>query len=331
MKPGAAPPLPPGLIDEAIHWAIQLQFNVPSAATRQAFEAWLQAHPTHSQAWERMQALQSDFGRLPAPLALDTLQGVQRLRQARSSRRRQTLQLLSGSGIAAAMGWLGYAHAPWQRLLADASTSVGEQRSVTLADGSTIVLNTDTAIGTDLLSARRLVVLRRGEILVTTGADAGAPSPRPFWVHTPFGSLRALGTRFVVRLQPQHALVSVQEGTVQMHPAQGGDAAIATPGTHWRLSAQSGSQTPAPDFGADDWADGVISGCSIRLADLLAELNRYRHGHIACDERVADLRLSGTYHLRQTEQVLRLIAQTQPVRIRSRTSWWIQVEPASAR
>lgn len=129
MNTSASPPLPPALIDEAIHWTIQLDFSIPSPATRQAFETWLHAHPTHLLAWQRMQSLQGDFGHMPSRLALDTLQAAQRLRQDRGPRRRKALQLLSGSGLVAALGWLGHAHTPWQRLLADASTSVGGQRT----------------------------------------------------------------------------------------------------------------------------------------------------------------------------------------------------------
>lgn len=324
--------LSPGLIDEAIQWSVRLDFNTPSPATRKAFEQWLQARPAHALAWERVQSLRNDFGRMPPRLALDTLDAAQRLRQSRLASRRRALKLLSVSGLAAATGWLAYAHAPWQRLLASASTSVGEQRTVRLDDGSTIVLNTDTAIRTELDLQQRLVVLSRGEILVTTGADAAAPGHRPFRVRTPFGDLQALGTRFVVRLQEERAVVSVQEGAVRMLPAKGakdGATETATPGSQWWLSADSSTQAPPPDFGADDWADGVMAGRAIRLGDLVAELGRYRHGRISCDERVAGLRLSGTFHVRQTEQVLQLIAQTQPVSISRHTRWWIHVGPAS--
>ncbi|EZP54922.1 FecR domain-containing protein [Delftia sp. RIT313] len=324
--------LSPGLIDEAIQWSVRLDFNTPSPPTRQAFEQWLHAQPAHALAWDRVQSLRTDFDRMPQRLALDTLDAAQRLRQSRSVSRRRALKLLSLSGIATATGWMAYSHTPWQRLLASASTSVGEQRTVRLDDGSTIVLNTDTAIRTELDPQQRLVVLSRGEILVTTGADETAPGHRPFRVRTPFGDLQALGTRFVVRLHKHRALVSVQEGAVLLTPAKAADSAArqtAMPGSPWWLSADASTPAPPPDFGADDWADGVMAGRAIRLGDLLAELGRYRHGHISCDERVAGLRLSGTFHVRQTEQVLQLIAQTQPVSISRRTRWWVHVGPAS--
>ncbi|MGT2491756.1 hypothetical protein ACU4GD_17580 [Cupriavidus basilensis] len=57
----------------------------------------------------------------------------------------------------------------------------------------------------------------------------------------------------------------------------------------------------------------------MRLADVLAELARYRTGRIVCDPRVADLRISGAYHLRDTDQTLRFLAQSQPVAVVYRT------------
>lgn len=330
--PVAAPAdaLPAQLVDEAIAWAVRLDFNRPSASTRQAFEAWLNAGALHAQAWARVRALSEDFQRVPAQLASDTLQAAQTRRQAQGLQRRRTLQLLSGAGVAVAAGWLVHAHVPWQRLLASASTAVGEQQTLRLADGSQLWLNTDSAISTAFDAAQRLVVLRRGEILVRTGADTASPNPRPFWVQTPFGRLQALGARFVVRLDAQRARISVQDGAVRMHSAQGGTAEIARPGTHWWLAAQRSLPAPAPGFAPDDWAEGVIAGREMRLADLLAELERYRHGRIVCDARVADLRLSGTYQLRDTDQALRFLAQTQPLRIRMHTRWWVQVEPVDS-
>lgn len=60
----------------------------------------------------------------------------------------------------------------------------------------------------DLSGDRRLVVLRRGEVLrccvITTGADAGARGRREFWVETPTGRLRAALHRFALRQRGQH-------------------------------------------------------------------------------------------------------------------------------
>lgn len=327
--PAAGAALPPGLIDDAIGWAVRMDFNAPSAATRQAFEAWLSASAAHAQAWERVQSLQAVFRRMPAQLALDTLQSPHVQRAPAGPRRRQALRLLSLAGLTGGAGWLVHGHTPWQRVLADASTAVGEQRTLQLADGSVVVLNTDTAASTDLGGAVRRIVLHRGEILVTTGPDPHAPSRRPFWVQTPFGSLQALGTRFVVRLDGRRARISVQEGAVAMHPQVRGAETVARPGESWWLAPQGSTRAPSQGFAPDGWADGVLAGRNMRLADMLAELSRHRRGRIVCDERVADLRLSGSFQLRDSDQALRFLAQTQPVRVTALTPWWITVGPAA--
>lgn len=268
---------------------------------------------------------------LPPQLARDTLQAAQALQPKRGTNRRNIVKPLMWGGVAVATGWLAREHTPWQRLLADASTSVGEQATTQLDDGSTIVLNTDSAIGIDLKGAIRTITLRRGEILVTTGDDAQAAArlggKRPFWVHTPFGRMQALGTRFDVRLLDGRARISVQEGAVQLHPADGGDA-YTVPAGESRWLMRGGTAPAEPQgFGADDWASGVIAGKNMRLQDLLAEIARYRHGRIVCDARVANLRVSGLFHVKDTDQALQFIMQTQPVRISYTTRFWVAVGP----
>lgn len=327
--------LPDEVIDAAITWSIKLDYNHATSEIRAAFERWLHADPQHALAWQRLGSLKHGFAQIPSRLALDALQAASAKRDTRGIGRRRALKLLSLSGIALTAGWIAREHTPWQRLLADASTSIGEQHTLHLPDGSIIALNTDSAVSTDLAGERRIILLRRGEIMITTGADADATARRPFWVYTPFGKLQALGTRFVVRLDEERARISVQSGAVELHPANlataGKTLAIVNAGeSHWLT--ENGS-APAEPNGFEDgaWADGVIAGKNIRLADLVAELGRYRNGHIACDERVADLRVSGVFHIKNTDQALNFIAQTQPISVVYRTRFWVTVEPKQAR
>lgn len=331
--------LPEPLIQAAIGWAVRLDYSQPTDQDRQAFEQWLRADPLHGVAWQRVSGLggfQDKLGALPPRLARDTLQTAQDLRESnRAASRRSAIKLLSWAGIAVATGWLVREHAPWQRVLADASTGVGEQKTLHLDDGTVIVLNTDSAIGIDLSGASRLITLRRGEILATTGADVDAAArlggKRPFWVHTPYGSIHALGTRFTVRLDDERARVSVQESAVQLHPASGGAAIIVRAGES-RWLKNDGTQAAEPQgFEADGWAEGVIAGQNIRLQDLLAEMERYRHGRIVCDPGVADLRVSGLFHVNDTDQALQFLVQTQPVSVSYRTRWWVRVAPDERR
>ncbi|WP_051237619.1 FecR domain-containing protein [Ottowia thiooxydans] len=336
--------LPERLIQAAIGWAVRLNYGQPDDKERHAFEDWLRADSRHGTAWQRVTGLKGfqfavggldSPSALPTKLARDALQAVQSLRDRRSSNRRKTVKLLAGAGITAAAGWLTREHAPWQRVLADASTGVGEQKRMRLEDGTVVVLNTDSAISIDLSGTSRRITLRRGEMLVVTGPDSDAASHlgerRPFWVHTPFGGMQALGTRFTVRLEEKRARVGVQEGAVALHPAQhtsSGDMPAVVSVGEIRFLSQDGTRiAESQGFGDDDWAEGVIAGKNIRLQALLAEMERYRHGRIVCDPRVAELRVSGLFHIKDTDQALQFLMQTQPIHVTYRTRWWVQVEP----
>jgi transmembrane sensor len=331
--------LPDTIVDAAITWSVKLNYNHATPATHQAFDHWLRAAPLHQQAWERVSTLRSDFTKLPPKLALDTLQVIETKRQNLKLSRRHAMRLLSLAGLTVSVGWLVRDNTPWQRLLADASTATGEQKTLHLTDGTVIVLNTDSAISTDLSGERRLVVLQRGEILITTGADTGghastAKRPmqkRPFWVETPNGRMQALGTSFVVRLEARGTRISVMEGAVALHPADvsspDNKSVIVHAGeSRWLMNDGTGP-TELHGFEDDAFADGVIAGKNIRLADLVTELSRYRTGRIICDTRVADLRVSGVFHIKDTDQALQFLVQTQPVSVIYRTRFWVTVGP----
>jgi transmembrane sensor len=321
--------LSPTVIDAAIAWAVKLDYSEPTPETRQAFERWLRADAQHELAWQRAHSLKGIVEQVPPRLLRDTLQTVDEQRRARGQSRRRALKLLSVACIGLFAAWLAT-----PQLLRPpspdhhASTAVGERRTLQLDDGTVLILNTDSALTARLDGEQRRIVLHRGEIMVSTGADAQAPAKRPFWVDTPVGSMEALGTRFVVRLDqprsdsrsdslsdPRRARISVQEGAVELHPTAGGATAVVNAGES-RWLGRDGTQAAAPlGFADDAWIDGVIVARNLRLADLAAELARYRVGEVDCDERIADLPVSGVFHVADPEQALRFLAQIQPVSV----------------
>lgn len=324
MNPSDTARLPDEVVDAAVGWAVRLHYSQPSPRDTLDFDRWVQSDALHALAWERVSAVRTDVGGLPANTVLGTLQTA-----GNRSRRRGAVKLLAAAGLAAGCGWLAREHTPWQRALADASTARGEQRTIQLTDGTTLVLDTDSAVRIEWGGERRLLHLLRGQVLVSTGRDALAPTPRSFWVRTPHGELQALGTRFAVRLDGPRVRLSVQEGAVAIYPGGPGASAhaVAQAGQYWWLSPDSAARAEAPGLDAFSWTQGVIAARDMRLADFLTELSRYRPGRIVCDERVAGLRLSGIYHVRDTDAVLQFLVQTQPVRVRLTTRYWVSVGP----
>jgi len=309
----------PRLVDQAIQWMITLRFNVADDASTAAFERWLHTSAEHQQVWQRVATMNDDFNQLPAQVGRHALRGA---RQRIS--RREGLKLLGLVAGAAGLTWLGRDYTPLPALMAEHRTATGERRWVGLSDGSRIQLNSASAIDTAFTSERRLVQLRQGEILVDTGIDK-----RPFWVQTRDGHLRALGTRFLVREEAQGTLLAVQQGAVAVF-ANGNEAnarQVLNPGEHVVFN-RNGIRTAVAN-GLDPWAwsDGVISAHNMRLDDFLAELGRYRNGLLRCSEAVAGLRVSGTYQLEDTDQVLGLVAQSLKLDVTYRSRYWVTVSP----
>jgi len=309
----------PRLVDQAIQWMITLRFNVADDASTAAFERWLHTSAEHQQVWQRVATMNDDFNQLPAQVGRHALRGA---RQRIS--RREGLKLLGLFAGAAGLTWLGRDYTPLPALMAEHRTATGERRWVGLSDGSRIQLNSASAIDTAFTSERRLVQLRQGEILVDTGVDK-----RPFWVQTRDGHLRALGTRFLVREEAQGTLLAVQQGAVAVF-ANGNEAnarQVLNPGEH--VVFNRNGIRPAVANGLDPWAwsDGVISAHNMRLDDFLAELGRYRNGLLRCSEAVAGLRVSGTYQLEDTDQVLDLVAQSLKLDVTYRSRYWVTVSP----
>ena len=307
----------PRLVDQAIQWMIKLRFNTADDASTAAFEQWLHTSAAHELAWQRVATMNDDFTQLPAHVSRHALNGA---RQRIS--RREGLKLLGLFAGAAGLTWLGRDYTPLPALMADYRTATGERRWVALNDGSKVQLNSASAIDITLNTERRLVNLLQGEVLVNTGADT-----RPFWVHTRDGYLRTLGTRLLVREEPQGTLLAVQQGTVAVYAGSHDASArqLINPGEQV-LFNRSGIR-PSPTHVLDPWAwsDGVISAHNMRLDDFLAELSRYRNGLLRCSEAVAGLRVSGTYQLEDTDQVLKLVAQSLSINVTYRSRYWVTV------
>jgi len=318
--------LDPAIVDQAIQWLVRLRFNQADEQTQLTFEHWLQQRPEHVLAWQRVETLGDEFAGVPAQLARQTLNGSHQ-----GMRRRDSLKLL---GILATVGtaaWLGRDYTPVPAMLAQQRSSTGEQRRFQLDDGSLIQLNSDSAVDSDFDAQRRLIILRRGEIIVNVGPDQHSPQARPFCVQSRDGIMRAHSSRFLARERDDGTLVAAQEGSVTVFPGFSQTAASRSVQAGNQLLFTSSGVRTFSDNGLDlwSWGDGVISARNMRLKDFIVELSRYRPGVLRCAEEVADRRVSGTFQLADNDQVLALIAQSLRLHIDYRTRYWVTVTAAT--
>jgi transmembrane sensor len=319
------PRIDPLILGEAADWLVQLQSGTATEDDHRAVQAWCQRSAQHAAAWQRAEAVLGDFRRLPTPVTGETLR---RLSHNGAVSRRQALHRLGVWLLAAPAAWLAWRETPWQQWSADARTAVGEQRRLTLADGSLVLLNTDTAINIAFDTRQRRIELLAGEILITTAKDPASPG-RPLLVRTPHGQAMALGTRFSVRIDGPLTRVAVLEGAVDARPLQGAGLLLKA-GERSAFDTSHVLPAMALETGDLAWEHGMLLARDMRLADLLQELGRYRAGVLRCHPAVRELKVSGAFPLADTDASLRLLGDTLPVTVQGLTRYWVTVEPRTA-
>ncbi|AOJ24549.1 FecR domain-containing protein [Burkholderia seminalis] len=323
-----APAVPPHVARRAVEWWADRQSGRADEAFDAALARWRAEDPAHEAAWRHIETMQGRFGRLAA--GLDAQAAHAALLPPRAGRRRaavKTLAVLLFAGGAAWMAEPARRAAIWP---ADLRTAVGERRTVTLADRTVVVLDTDTALDVHFDDTTRHLRLLHGTVMVTSGHDDREPA-RPLVVATAQGELQPLGTRFAVRQRDGATRLEVFAGAVRVQPAG------ATAGMRVIAAGEGADFTrdaigaPAPlDPHASAWTVGMLVASRMRLADLVAELDRYRRGSLRCDAAVADLRVSGTYPLDDPARVLDTLKATLPIDVHYLTRYWATVVPAGS-
>ncbi|AYF49370.1 DUF4880 domain-containing protein [Pseudomonas fluorescens] len=315
-----SPSIDPLILGEAADWMVQLQSGSATDEDRRAIAQWQCRSAQHAQAWQRAEAILGDFNSVPGAIAGDTLK---RIGRKKALGRRQALGLLLLAGPAS---WLAWEHKPWQAWTADQHTAIGEQRNLTLPDGTRLLINTASSLNIVFTDQVRRIELLQGEVLITTAKDP-APTHRPFSVQTRHGSARALGTHFSVRVGEQSSRVAVIDGAVEMLPLHASRGLILKAGEQSAFGSDSVAAVAPLEVGAVTWENGMLLAQQMRLADLLEELGRYRQGVLRCHASVAGLSVSGAFPLRDTDASLRLLQDTLPVKVSNLTGYWITVEP----
>lgn len=157
-------------------------------------------------------------------------------------------------------------------------TSIGEQRSVRLEDGSLLTLNTASTVELRFERDHRRVNLLAGEALFSVAHDAA----RPFDVISGETTARAVGTRFNVDRRESGTTVTVVEGKVAVFMTAAGtpegarDTRLLEAGEQLTSAAnQSGEVARADAKTAIAWTERKLVFERRPLAEVAAEFNRY--------------------------------------------------------
>nr|WP_279309346.1 MULTISPECIES: FecR domain-containing protein [Pseudomonas] len=297
--------------EQAVHWLLEMQQGPLNPRQQQAWQQWIDAHSEHRRAWEHIQRVNSRLRGLSSPLAHAALNAP------KSSNRRQALKLLLLLGAGSAVTWGLREHTPLPALLADYRSPVGQRRKIALGNGGQLQLNTASAADVRGDGPQRLIRLLEGEMLLTV--------TQPFEVQTAQGLLRTQGARLNVRQFADHTQVALFEGRVELS-ANGRAPMLLPVARQLSFSANTLGEAKPLDANSGAWADGMLVAAHMRLGDFLDELGRYRRGQLKCDAKVADLLISGTYPLDDSERILDLLEISLPVRVKRFTRYWVSVE-----
>ncbi|MGE8226975.1 MAG: FecR domain-containing protein [Stenotrophomonas sp.] len=322
--PRADTPIPAPVLREAAEWLLRFREGELDARERAAWQRWLASNDTHARAWHRAERLAGLLDDVPGAV------GSAPLRQARRSLqgRRAALAAIMGMMVGAPLARLAWQREPWQQLVADTSTAIGERRALRLEDGSELLLNTDTRIALGFNEQLRQVQLLRGELLLQEAADDRSPA-RPLLVQLRNAHLLAVGARFAVRMWDDHVRVAVEQGAVRIRLGDRSDATqVVSAGQQAVFNAVGIGPVTALQRNSLAWVQGVLNAEAMPLGELLSELARYRPGVVRCDPEVARMPVSGVFQLDDTDTVLALLQAGFPLRVRYLSRLWVMVDPA---
>lgn len=291
------------LIAQASEWLARLDAGRADSAE---FEAWREADPCRAAAFAEVAAAWS---------RLDALRDAPPRARPEISRRAWL-----GGGLALAAGLSGVAYLGRDQLLrARTVTGVGERRTMSLPDGSSVELNTDTEVLWRFGRDRRRLWLRRGEIALTIAHDA----LRPFELFTPSGLANLAPGQFNARLRSTGVDLIVLAGRAAIHTAAGETQAAVINATDPRqalaITAAGVAVAPAPEDAVQNvqaWRRGEIVFEGQRLSEAVEEYNRYLVRKLVIeDPKVGAMRLGGRFMTGNPESFLDALRTTFGLRI----------------
>ncbi|MFJ6024274.1 FecR family protein [Brevundimonas sp. NPDC092305] len=262
---------------EAAAWHARLGAPRVPPETIEAFFAWRQA-PANAEAYRRVeQAWTKTDGLAGDPVIADALNAALS-RRPKAGRQAFMKPVLGGALALAAMAALAGAWT-WAQGRGVYATSIGEQRTVQLADGSSVRLDTGSKVRVRFTGDRRTVELETGQALFTVAHDTA----RPFTVVAGETRVTAVGTVFDVRHAGDGIKVTLVSGAVDVLPGEGAGRSRLSAGQQARVG-DGAVRLAAVDTAVEtSWADGRVVFRDTPLQEAVTEVNRYLTDPIVLD------------------------------------------------
>jgi len=305
--------------DQALDWLLRIQQAPHDAQLRAELAQWCACDVANAQAYGKAERV----WRLTGQLAPATTEQWPELPGAATvvplPKRKPTRRWWLGAAVAACL-MVALAPSLSLRLQADYRTAQGETRDVTLADGSVVQLDSDTAISVDYSGNHRDVRLLAGQAFFEVTPDKA----KPFHVRADGVRVTVTGTAFNVQIRPGRVGVDVQHGSVRVEDA--GDAHVLsgalTAGQRLRYVDGIVQVQPFVPSQTAAWRQGQLIAEDLRVAELVQELARYLPGKVLLrDDALGNKRVTGVYDLRKPEAALRAVIRPHGGEVRSYGPW----------
>jgi transmembrane sensor len=311
----------PGSHDEAELWFVRLlEPNCP-ADQRAEFKRWLAADPAHASAYREIELLWKQSAEaVKDPQIMAAAKRALLREPERRTPWRWMIPALT-VGVAALVAFVVMPR--WLTTAADPvgtayATAAGQQQTIKLSDGSSILLDTDSQVVVRYSERTRRVDLRRGQAQFSVQGNHAWP----FVVHAGAGTVTAVGTQFQVRLADHNTDVALLKGKLAIvaDAPDGATQDAALVGGQGLAYDDGGHITPVHPIDSEQtqgWTQGKLFVHDWRLQDLVAEMNRYSKTkvHIG-DPSLQDIRISGVFRANDQRTLLLLLQQGWPIQAR---------------
>lgn len=308
-----------------------------SDAEQAAFESWVDASIAHRVAWirqetgwqraARLKALAAGLppGEVPPPGAWSELPGAEDAQAVSTLDLRDVVFRTQSTSrphrvprwpaavamvLLVAVGFAGW----WQFggiERANYATALGETREIALADGSVLLLSSDSHVNVIYSHRDRQLHLTHGEAFFKV-----APQPRrPFIVEADNRRVVAVGTRFSVRRDDGDLRVAVTEGRVRLEDDARPDAgptllAAGMVALAGRDGVRVRSQSVDEIGDLLSWREGLLVFRGTPLVEAVAEFNRYNaHKLVVDDPSIAAIPVGGSFRWANTDAFVRVLEQ----------------------
>jgi len=344
--------------NEAVEWLLRFSEEEVDSAGHEEFNSWLRTSPEHVRGYLQVAAFWQEAGHIDGkagprdidalisqakqegnivPLALGPLpnEAAPSPEERPNARRRSMAHrfFAAAAVLLVAVGIQGVHHYLTRNVY---ETKIGEQRTINLADGSTLILNADSRVHVRYSQAERSIDLEAGQALFKV-----AKNPlRPFVVRSDGASVRAVGTQFDVYRKSTGTTVTVVEGKVAVSSeekpgageggegpgvADAGGALTQKPVLFLIAGEQitlakinlADANVPLPDVHpvkveeATAWTDGLLIFNGTPLSEVILEYNRQNSKPLVLvgSPDLGEIKISGTFPANGADRITRFLQE----------------------